>query len=146
VIDATRCWCKFGGSVILIVSNSAPAFHILALACPVMSDDEFDNIPDDFSNVQDIDWAHLLAGPSRSAQPRGVETEKQSGEETHSTTLPSNSLDNDSSSFYFSDDDGMDASFLAELDRVEQSVNEAPHLPAPSPLQISGKVVCSPPI
>ena len=111
-----------------------------------MSDDEFDNIPDDFSNVQDIDWTHLLAGPSCSAQARGAETEMQPGLETHSITLDSNNLDNDSSSFYFSDDDGMGASFLAELDRVEQSVIEAPHVPAPSSVEISGKAVCSSPI
>jgi hypothetical protein len=109
----------------------------------MMSDDEFDNIPDDFAHVQDIDWAHLLAGPPRSSQPRGAETEMQPGLEIQSTTLHSNSLDNDSFSSYFSDEDGMDASFLAELDRVEQQIIEAPHVPAPSQLQISGKAAFS---
>jgi len=103
-----------------------------------MPDDEFDNIPDDFADVQDIDWAQLLAGPSRSphvgsAQPRGTEI--------HSTPPHANGLDTSSS--YFSDGDDMDASFLAELDRIEQGAIEAP-IVAPSHLQISGKVVCFP--
>lgn len=109
-----------------------------------MSDDEFDNIPDDFANAQDIDWTHLLAGPLHSSQPRGAKTEMQPGLEIHSTPLHSNGPDNDSFSSYFSDDDGMDASFLAELDRVEQRVIEAPHVASPY-LQIPGnyKAVCS---
>ena len=117
-------------------------FAYLGLPNELMSDDEFDNIPDDFADVQGIDWAHLLAGPSRSpqvgsAQPRGTEIEL----EIRSTLPHSNGLD--SSSSYFSDGDDMDASFLAELDRIEQRIIEAP-IVTPSHLQISGKAVCSP--
>jgi len=94
-----------------------------------MSDNNFDDIPDDFAHVQDIDWAHLLAGP---VPPTATETQPEL--EIHSTPLHSTSLDNDSYSSYFSDGDEMDASFLAELDRVEQTIIGA-HV-APS-LQIS---------
>ena len=109
-----------------------------------MSDDEFDNIPDDFADVQDVDWAHLLAGPSlssytRLARPSG--SRAQADPETHST--PPRSISLRSSSSYFSDGDVLDASFLAELDRVEQRIVAAPHV-ASSHLQNSGKVVSSP--
>jgi hypothetical protein len=112
----------------------------LGLTKESMSDDEFDNIPDDFAEVQGVDWAHLLAGPSsssytRSARPIEARTQVDPG--THSTPPHSNSLS--SSSSYFSDDDEMDASFLAELNRVEQSIVVAPHV-ASSHLQILGKV------
>lgn len=114
--------------------------YFFGLLSELMSDDEFDNIPDDFADVQDIDWAQLLAGPSHvgSAQPSGTETQFEL--EIHSAPPHSNGLD--SSSSYFSDGDDMNASFLAELDRIEQRIIEAP-IVAPSHLQISGKVVCS---
>jgi len=111
------------------------------LACrPVtsdlMSDDNFDDIPDDFAHVQDIDWAHLLAGP---VQPTAADS-TQPELEIHSMPVHSNGLDNDSYSSYFSDGDEMDASFLAELDRVEQRIIGAR---VARSLQISGKVVVS---
>jgi len=102
-----------------------------------MSDDEFDNIPDDFADVQDIDWAHLLAGISHSQH---VGSERRPELQIQSTLPHANSLD--SSASYFSDGDAMDASFLAELDRVEQRIIGAP-IVAPN-LQVSGKLVCSP--
>lgn len=93
-----------------------------------MSDDEFDNIPDDFADVQDIDWAHLLAGSSRLPQ---VDSVRPRGQPEPEIPPHSNSLDSPSS--YFSDGDEMDASFLAELARIEQRIIEAPivapHLP-----------------
>jgi len=102
-----------------------------------MSDDEFDGIPDDFADVQDVDWAHLLAGPSLSSHTPPA----RSRAETQADSIPPHSNNLDSSSSYFSDDD-MDASFLAELDRVEQRVVAAPCV-APH-LQNSGEVVSSP--
>jgi len=102
----------------------------LGLTKELMSDDEFDNIPDDFADAQDIDWAHLLAAPSLSLDTPPAWTQADS--------IPPHSNNLDSSSSYFSDDD-MDASFLAELDRVEQTVVAAPYV-----TPHSGEVISSP--
>ena len=133
VIDARRSCCA------LFVRGCLPG-HFLELGLPieVMSDDEFDNIPDDFADVQDIDWTHLLAGTQHVGSAR---SERRPELQIQSTLPHANSLD--SSTSYFSDGDEMDASFLAELDRIEQRITEAP-IVAPSHLQVSGKLVRSP--
>ncbi|KAF8887962.1 hypothetical protein CPB84DRAFT_1481879 [Gymnopilus junonius] len=90
-----------------------------------MSDDEFDNFPDEFADIQDVDWAGLLAGPSHPSETHGSPHAEPLAETSGQTSLlheVHNANDTTLSSHYFSDNDDMDASFLAELDRVEQSL------------------------
>lgn len=82
-----------------------------------MLDDEFDNLPDEFADIQGVDWAQLLAGPSNArAEGRPAESPHENVEDP----LPISPHSNDSS-LYFPDDD-LDSAFLAELDQVEQRV------------------------
>ncbi|KAF8971511.1 hypothetical protein BDZ97DRAFT_1247172 [Flammula alnicola] len=90
-----------------------------------MSDNEFDNVPDDFADVQDVDWAQLLAGPSTHAS---YTLPRETPAATHDPVIPPNPPESNDSSSYFSDDDGMDSAFLAELDRVEQRLTQAPQV------------------
>jgi len=114
-----------------------------------MSDDEFDNLPDDFANVQGVDWESILA-PTITRSPGLAEPPPVPGPHSDSsliqepprgdggqgfqplavevvTSTPPHALglgvieSSTSFSSYFDDeDDEMDSSFLAELDRVEQ--------------------------
>ncbi|KAF4623688.1 hypothetical protein D9613_001652 [Agrocybe pediades] len=108
-----------------------------------MSDDEFDAIPDDFADVEGVDWATLLAvPPTTNARPtsggfplasgsanlpcRPAEVINESaishatGSISSAISSNSNGGDTSISSNYFADDDVMDSAFLAELDNVEQ--------------------------
>lgn len=74
-----------------------------------MSEDEFDNMPDDFADISGVDWARILAGPS--------DPNPTSADEHLPGMAPASSH---SSTDYFEDDeDDFDASLLAELDRIE---------------------------
>jgi hypothetical protein len=100
---------------------------------PRMTDDpdEYDNIPDDFSDIQGIDWETILAGPSApvgalngrpntasEANPPPNQTDSQSDLIREPSRPPGFSRP---SSLYFSDNDEIiDAAFLAEVDRLEQ--------------------------
>jgi hypothetical protein len=93
-----------------------------------MSDDEFDNIPDDFADISGADWARILAGPSGS-NPTTTEDQPSdlpgTGEDI---AIPSISASSHSSTDDFEDDyDDFDAALLAELDRIEGELVEAPH-------------------
>ena len=88
-----------------------------------MSDDEFDNIPDPFADVQGVDWAGLLAGPSAASQTHP--SQAPAAAETNQADLPRGPNDSTSSSHYFSDSEDLDASFLAELARVEERVTRS---------------------
>ncbi|KAF8807241.1 hypothetical protein BYT27DRAFT_7164559 [Phlegmacium glaucopus] len=87
-----------------------------------MSDDEFDNIPDDFADIEGVDWAQILAGPSGSTT--STETEE------HIPSIPPRPRSANSSTDYFEDDyDDLDPSLLAELDRIEEEITAAPQHP-----------------
>lgn len=93
-----------------------------------MSDDEFDNIPDDFADIPNVDWTELLARPSRPAETRlshAVEPLAETGQ----ISLLHEANDSTSSTHYFSDSDEMDASFFAELDCVEQRLTRTSEAP-----------------
>lgn len=106
-----------------------------------MSEDEFDNMPDDFADIQGVDWAQILAGPS--------DLNHDSTQEQHSDlpgaieadisilSIPARPASSHSSTDYFEDDYGsLDASFLAELDRIEEELAEPPQH---SHLTVGGK-------
>jgi len=81
-----------------------------------MTDDEFDTIPDEFANIQGIDWAALL---SSSGPAPGTSSRASNGiysPPTRGSPFPEHE------STYFSDGNNMDVAFLAELDRVEQRI------------------------
>lgn len=78
--------------------------------------DEFDLIDGDLAEL-DVDWERVLG----SAGPLGTTTGgSRQSTDVHQPISPG-ARSNATSSFGFGDDD-IDASFLAELDRVEQDV------------------------
>ena len=96
-----------------------------------MSDDEFNNIPDDFADIPDVDWARILAEPSSSDLPS---TEEQQYSDLRDVitipSTPARPASSRSSTDYFEDDyDNLDPSLLAELDRMEEELTEAPQYP-----------------
>ncbi|CAA7258791.1 unnamed protein product [Cyclocybe aegerita] len=93
-----------------------------------MSSDEFDNLPDDFADLQNVDWVQILAGPPNTANTQPVQASPTHRIESPAT-LSGSSTTTTSSSSYFSDDDDMDSSFLAELDRVEEQVIQGTRQP-----------------
>lgn len=86
-----------------------------------MSDDEFDNIPDDFAGVEGVDWDQILAAPSQVSPTIDVL------EHTPSQPQSTESLELEE----------MDDVFLAELDVVEQRVFQEMQA-GPSTLQTHG--------
>ena len=86
-----------------------------------MSDDEFDNIPDDFAGVEGVDWDQILAAPSQVSPTIDVP------ERTSSQPQSTESLELEE----------MDDEFLAELDVVEQRVFQEMQA-GPSRLQTHG--------
>lgn len=82
-----------------------------------MSDDEFDNLPDEFADIQGVDWAQLLAGPSTVSNVHCAHA-AESSHESVENPIPASPHSNNSS-LYFPDDD-MDSAFLAELHQIEQ--------------------------
>ncbi|KDR84815.1 hypothetical protein GALMADRAFT_233204 [Galerina marginata CBS 339.88] len=99
-----------------------------------MSEDEFDDIPDEFADVQGVDWGQLLAGPSHASYTQSGLAETGYNQ----PTTPPQPNNPNSSSSYFSDDEDMDSSFLAELDRVEQRIIQASQGTAHSGLPVGG--------
>ncbi|KAJ3513735.1 hypothetical protein NLJ89_g2782 [Agrocybe chaxingu] len=97
-----------------------------------MSSDEFDNLPDDFADLQDVDWVQILAAPSHTASMQLVQAGPTYRTESPATVPESNTTTTSSSS-YLSDDDDMNSSFLAELDRVEQQVVQGTRQPGGGP-------------
>jgi len=82
-----------------------------------MSEDEFDNMPDDFADIEGVDWAQILAGPSAEL-PETI------------PSIPAHPGSSDSSTDYFEDNyDDLDPSLLAELDRIEEEFTGAPQHP-----------------
>jgi hypothetical protein len=71
-----------------------------------MSDDEFDNIPDDFAGVEGVDWDQILSAPSQVSPTINIQ------EHTPSQPQSTDSLELEE----------MDDVFLAELDVIEQRV------------------------
>lgn len=93
-----------------------------------MSDDEFDNIPDEFADIQGIDWAALLCAPGSEPAPattlnetpvfHGSRTAMSEHERIGASPIPESR-----SSVYFSDgSSNVDLAFLTELDLVEQQI------------------------
>lgn len=91
--------------------------------------DEFDHIADDFADIQDVDWDHLLSGSTGSALSRAP-----SYTEIPATT-PVRPPSANSSTRYSSDGD-LDPTFLEELDVLEQSITQ-------NTTAISGVCFCS---
>lgn len=91
-----------------------------------MSEDGFDNIPDDIADIQDVDWARILAGSSFSSneqQHLGLP-----GEDI--PLIPARPESSHSSTDYFEDDyHSLDPLLLAELDRIEEDLTAVPQLP-----------------
>ncbi|KAG6832250.1 hypothetical protein H0H92_004215 [Tricholoma furcatifolium] len=75
-----------------------------------MSDDEFDNLPDDFSQIQNVDWDQLLSAPppppTLDPSPHNLDC----------------SPDADSSTHYPSDDYELNSAFFEELDDLEKEI------------------------
>ncbi|KAF8203231.1 hypothetical protein BJ912DRAFT_348772 [Pholiota molesta] len=91
-----------------------------------MSDNEFDNIPDDFADVHGVDWVQIL-GSSTSTHRDAMASTHLDYEPAETlpeqpSTMSSNQSEPSDSSLYFSDDDDMDTTFLAELDRLEETL------------------------
>src|SRR6266540_1373799 len=122
-----------------------------------MSDDEFDNIPDEFADIEGIDWATLLASLTRPLPLAGVNEQDSSLPGAASSSRQLDNFYDDRmmnlssalpesksrrSSSYYSEGNEMDASFLAELDRVEQRALEGT-LSIAQPTRLSGKY-CAP--
>ena len=90
-----------------------------------MSEDEFDNIPDDFADISGVDWARILAGPSTStAIPASAENQPsdlpETGGDIPIPSIPAGTSGSSSSTDNFEDDyDDFDPLLLAELDRIE---------------------------
>ena len=88
-----------------------------------MSDDEFDNIPDAFADVTDVDWLEILSAPARMPQPLGAVGPMLPGvgggvgEDTHATQRSD-------SSGYFDDDDDLEADALAQIDAIERQATQ----------------------
>lgn len=80
------------------------------------SDDEFDNLTDEFEGV---DWSTVpdLTGPAQSSSFAEIPTQSQDSAIIKSPVRPSSSH---SSSYYSGDEDLLDASFLAEVDFLEE--------------------------
>lgn len=68
-----------------------------------MSDDEFDNFPDDIANNEDVDWQSILGGSSSIRNDNGGPLLRE--------TSPNASTDYSG--------DNMDPALLAELDMIE---------------------------
>jgi hypothetical protein len=79
-----------------------------------MSDDEFDNIPDEFDGIEGIDWTRILAGPANVPTSSNVDL----------PALPPVRSRSANSSHYSCDDEEMDSAFLAELDALEQNITQ----------------------
>lgn len=86
---------------------------------------EFDNIPDDFADIQGVDWATILAGSSVPAPNGEQETVPAPSRRADSQSDPIGDpsppgFDGPFSSYFSDKDDDIDATFLAEVDRIEQ--------------------------
>ncbi|KAF9472472.1 hypothetical protein BDN70DRAFT_886949 [Pholiota conissans] len=90
-----------------------------------MSHNEFDDLPDDFADIHDVDWAQILGPTPPSTATTQAPASTHPGPEPsaplNSPAMPSIPESNDSS-MYFSDDMEMDTAFLAELDRLEETL------------------------
>lgn len=94
-----------------------------------MIQDEFDDIPDNFADIQGVDWAQILAGPSglNPASTEELHSDLPGNEQGLLSVHPDSSH---SSTDYFEnvdDYDNLDPYLLAELDRIEEGLAEAPH-------------------
>lgn len=101
------------------------SYSISTRTCWIMSEDEFDNIPDDFAGISGADWDRVLplAGPS-SAVPASTEDQSShlpgTGEHLPIPSISAFTSSSSSSTDNFEDDyDDCDPSFFAELDRIE---------------------------
>ena len=94
-----------------------------------MSDNEYDNLFDDFSNIPSTEWDAILPAPAAVVQPStGEAPVSQVAHVTEvvaqeARTSPSSQSDN-----YFGDDDALDSSFLAAIDAIEHAATR----PGPS--------------
>lgn len=82
-----------------------------------MSDDEYDNIPDDFAELEGVDWTRILSGSPPSLDSnvsiQGI-----------SALATARSPSADSSTHYSCDDDELGPSFFAELDSLEKTLTQ----------------------
>ena len=94
-----------------------------------MSDDEFGNIPDEFADIQGVDWAALLCATGSEPAPATTSNEVpvSHGSETaiseqRHERIGASPISESRSSVYFSDSSNVDLAFLTELDLVEQQI------------------------
>ncbi|GLB36429.1 putative zinc finger, C3HC4 type (RING finger) [Lyophyllum shimeji] len=80
--------------------------------------DEFDDIPDDFSGAEGINWDELLSGPP----PPFIADNPPHGSPSHEAASPGA---RSASTHYSYDDEELDDAFIAELDAIEQDILRA---------------------
>lgn len=99
-----------------------------------MSEDEFDDIPDEFAGIEGINWTDILSCPPPSTNPP---QSTQGNEEDDAILRLMNQSPNvtNTSTQYSWDDDVFDNAFLTELDSLERSLTQPP---VPSSSQITG--------
>ncbi|KAG5648204.1 hypothetical protein DXG03_006159 [Asterophora parasitica] len=85
-----------------------------------MSEDEFDNIPDEFAGVEGVDWGELLSAPPPPSSLADASPLEATSHEA--IGLPSGRSPTTSSTHYSCDDEVLDPAFLLELDAVEESI------------------------
>ncbi|KAF8058276.1 hypothetical protein FPV67DRAFT_1722066 [Lyophyllum atratum] len=76
-----------------------------------MSDDEFDDIPDEFSGVEGVNWDELLSAPL-----------PPSSAVAHHHSSDHEDLNRSPSTHYSFDDEELNHDFLAELDDLEKNI------------------------
>jgi len=115
--------CRPSHSVLLIHLPSISSSHSLPVKIRAMSEDEFDNVSDDFEL---FDWNAIpeLAGPCSTVTIAATSTQTDPEPDTLPTILP-RPLSANSSTDYSCDDE-LDASFFAELDALEQEIIRRP--------------------
>ncbi|KAH6917561.1 hypothetical protein BKA70DRAFT_1487521 [Coprinopsis sp. MPI-PUGE-AT-0042] len=96
-----------------------------------MSDDEYDNLFDDFSNISGADWdailparASVLATNQSSGETHAQDQAANGAEEVPREVRPSPSSESDN---YFGDDEVLDSSFLAAVDAIEHAATQPAH-------------------
>ncbi|KAJ2928885.1 hypothetical protein H1R20_g8188, partial [Candolleomyces eurysporus] len=87
-----------------------------------MSDEEYDNIPDAFADVEGVDWAAILAGPT--AGPSGHASPLTAVPHDNNVQVPPQNTVGSPVSSYF-DDDYLDSGTLAEIDEIERQATQA---------------------
>jgi hypothetical protein len=92
----------------------------------IMSDEEyFDNLPDAFGDVDGVDWAAILAGPTAAASGQ-TSTPVETPHDNDPAPAAANAPGSRSSSYFNDDDDDyLDPGILAEIDEIERQATQS---------------------